>query len=1533
MNTLNKTYKIIKITIISIISTIVGLLCTLYILLSIPAVQNGIKGIGEEELSKLLHAKIEIKSVSISPFNQLVANNIKVYDQNKEVAATIDKLGAGFSFYNLIFRQRLVFTYAEIINLNANIYKETPQSPTNIQFIIDALSKKDTNSKPSKFDVKIYNIVIRKSSLAFNVLSEDYKENIFDKNHIEVQNLTGDIVLPLLKNDNFIVNVKRLAFNEKSGFTLKSLALNAEIRNTFARVRNFRIELPNSTLATEDFTVNYSSLKNLKNEIFGIPINLNISNSFISPNDFACFSPNLSTLEENLNFTLALRGTLASLQIPVLNINSENNKLAINISGNVDNLNDKENLSFKIPHIKINAKSDEISTITSKLPSLSPKASKIIANCGNISLDGSISGSPKDIKFLGSTNTSIGNLKINAGFRTDTATHRSVIKGYVKTPNIKLGKLISKENLLGDVSLDLKLNVYAYNKVLSGKIDGNINHLDFKGYRYNNIIADIDINRNKYSGELKVKDENIDVNIFGTALIDRKNSDFNLNINAQDINLNALNLFKKHEDKKLSFSALANFSGNNIDNASGYIEIDNLNFVDNDDNGAKYNQFLMTVDSETIPKRISLKSDVLTGELSGQYSFKHLVPALKDIFAKAMPTVFPKVENKRFVKKQTPKPNDFVFNFTVEDNNEIFKIIKSPVTIVHPIKIHGKVNTIENECLFTINAPYIKQKNKIIDNTFLKVEMNEPRQIYEIQAHSVLPTKSGNMALNLLFNAANDRVDTDINWKIDRKETFEGKVNLSTLLFRDENESLCVNTDINSSDLIFNDTIWNVMPAKITYADKVVNVSKFEVKSLNQFVKIEGKASPDPEDQLIVDLEDINLDYIFETLNIPNVSFGGQATGRFFASNLFTKIPTLNTPKLHVINFSYNNSLLGNTDIESHWVPETKAVDINAEISQRNGHTSFVNGAIFPTQDSLYIDFKTDKIDVGFLKPYMSAFTSDISGYASGNGTLFGNFKRINFMGDIYGEDLKIRIDYLNTNYTCTDSIHVRPDIIDLDNITIYDKFGKSALLNGRITHEAFHNARFDFSITNAQDFLCYDITPSINPIWYGTIFGNGSAFVKGAPGIINIDVNMSTAPKSKFTFVLSDQEAAGDYNFITFVDRNKKNIEVVDTVPEKIRLLKAKKDKNQGPPTQLNLNLQVEATPQAQMVLVMDPVGGDKIRARGSGNLKMAYNSYDDELTMMGKYTLEKGYYNFTLQDIIIKEFTIKDGSSISFNGDPLAARLDISAIYSVNASLTDLDESFALDKDMNRTNVPVHAVLKAAGDIREPSVSFDLEFPTLTQEAYRKIKSIISTEDMMNMQIIYLVALNRFYTPEYTNTQSNNSELANVASSTISSQLSSMLGQIDENWTIAPNFRTNKGDFSDIEVDLALSSQLLNNRLILNGNFGYRDNSLNANSSNFIGDFDIEYLLTKNGSIRLKAYNRYNDQNYYIKSALTTQGIGVVFKHDFDRLFDFLKKKKKPNIFKSSTKNESITKSTNDSISKNMTDSIHKMQIDSIK
>ncbi len=442
--------------------------------------------------------------------------------------------------------------------------------------------------------------------------------------------------------------------------------------------------------------------------------------------------------------------------------------------------------------------------------------------------------------------------------------------------------------------------------------------------------------------------------------------------------------------------------------------------------------------------------------------------------------------------------------------------------------------------------------------------------------------------------------------------------------------------------------------------------------------------------------------------------------------------------------------------------------------------------------------------------------------------------------------------------------------------------------------HTYFHNPVFNFRLRDAKSLLCYDTNEKINPLWYGTIYGSGHAQINGYPGQIDIDMNMTTDEGSKFYYIISDAEDIDQYSFLSFTDKRKQNkeAETTDSIPEYLLKFQKQKEEMEEGSSNVILSLKGTVTNDALVTLVMDPKAGDNITARGRGALQMDYNLASNDLRMIGTYVLDEGNYTFTLQDIIIKNFNIRKGSQIKFDGDPMNAILDITATYRVNTNLTDLDKSFSTDKELNRTNVPVDAVLLVNGPMTNPDITFDIELPSLTSDVERKVKSIVSTNDMMSRQIIYLLALNRFYTPEYTGGQSNGSEWSSMASSTISSQLSNILSQMTDKLDVAPSFRSEKGDFTDMEFDLALSSRLLNNRLLINGNFGYRDR--NTSNTQFVGDFDIEYLLNKSGNLRLKAYNHFNDQNYYLRSALTTQGVGVVFQRDFDRLF---KRKKEEN------------------------------------
>lgn len=1485
------------------VAGMVAIFVSVYLLLLFPEFQNGVRKTAEEELSKFLDTNVKMENVSISPFNQVVLENVVINAKDGSQLIKVDKLGACLSLYNLAVRKRLVFTYAEVMGLDAKINKPTPDAQTNIQFIIDILSPKNKNNPPKKFDLSIYNIVLRKSKLSYDVLSEPVVEGRFDKNHISLANLKADIAIPRLRNNNFEINLKRVAFEEKSGFELSKLAVNTHICDSMISVKGFRAELPNSCIKLSDFRLKFNSLKTIGQEIKNIDLSINTTGSYITPCDLSAIAPVLQKLQEPIKLNAVVNGDMKSLSVRKFQILTDSEQIGVSINGQIDNVLDKDSLNVNLSKIYVKANSNEIVEIVSAVTKVSDNAKKIIKNCGSVRIDGTLKGSLSKVFYNGYVATSKGKLHLNGDFVNQKSLFG--FKGEAKTKGFDVGALLGKQELLGMTAFDLDVNGVRKRGKLSAYLKGNVSYLELKGYRYHDILANLEVASNQFNGTLSINDENLALQLDGKALLDGENTHVDAVLDVNHCNLANINLSKKYPNHELSFKVNAFADGNQMNNLNGEVTVVDLKYVDENDEGIKLNSFLVSANNTKTPYEIVLASDVINGKLTGFYKFNTIIPAFKYIISNIFPALFDQNIAKAEAKDLM---NDFNYSFKIEGNektNTILNFVKSPVTLVYPVSLKGRFNENANSFSLNVDAPYLAQKQKLIEGSSFYVGTDTCGEL-ALNVKTTMPLKKGKLSLNVDGNGRNNRFDTGISWIVDREEDFHGDVNMSLRLGRvNETNNLMAIVDVNPTTLVFNDTAWHMHNSRIGVYNNNIRVNDFKVSCDKQFVKINGKTSANPEDELFVELQDINLDYIFETLQINNVTFGGRATGKIRASELLTKNPRLETESFFVDDMSYNQTLLGDADIKSYWNNDDKFVSIKADISQPNGCNSKVDGGIYVTRDSMSFDFDAEKLKVGFLKPFMSAFTSDIDGYASGFVQLYGRFSSLNLRGDVFAEDLKIKLDYTNVYYSATDSVKIIPNLISFENIQLKDRNGKTAKLSGYVAHEDFHNASFMFNVTDAVDLLCYDIPEKVRDPWWGTIYGTGGVNVIGDPGIVSIDVDMAIASGSKFYYELTDEAIALEYDFVTFTDKKKEEEERLrrEQEDEAERILKRLVEQQQkteiASSSKFSISIDAEISPAGQLILIMDPAGGDHVKATGNGTLTMNYDSSGD-LFMNGKYVIDKGTYNFTLQDIIVKDFIIKEGSSISFNGDPMKeTSIDLSAKYPLNANLLDLDESFATDKEFNRTNVTVNALLNVTGNIASPAISFDLEFPTLSSDAYRKVKSIVSTDDMMNRQIIYLLALNRFYTPEYMGGTNRKNELTSVASSTISSQLTSLLGQISDTWRISPNFKSDKGDFSDVEVNLALSSQLLNNRLLLNGNFGYRDDKMSSSSnSNFIGDFDIEYLLNKAGNIRLKAYNHFNDQNYYVKNALTTQGVGVLFKYDFDKAFEFMRKKNKAKL-----------------------------------
>lgn len=1480
---MKKLRKIVRAAAVTLLLLLVALPAGVYVVVSTPWAQEQLRAVAVSRLSELLGTDVSVGRVTYHPFNTLSVSGFRVNDDAGRPALEAARLSARFELWTFLKSGRLEFDYAVVDGPRLTISRERPGAELNIQPIIDRLQPRDKTKPPTEFDLKIGTVVVRNGRLRYDVLSEpDSIEGRFDPSHIAVTDFDLYAYVRQGSRRRWDVNLESLSLVERSGFVLSDLAVDVLATPEEINLRSLKVEMPGSSFALKPFRIRINGFESIAKELQTRSVELSpLAPARISTADLRFFAPILGEIDRVVDLDFSVSASMRQVNINRLSI-IDDSGLTLETAGTVANLSRPDSLEFNLLRLELQAPA---AATVGLLGNFNPQLAQVMVRTGDLTLRGTGTGdmTGAHLDFKARARGAIVDFK---GALTTADHYRSVgFDGHAGIRNLNLAELTGNP-AAGELDATLDGDGFIGPGTTRAKGLIEVARLGWNGYTYTGIKAEgsYDSADSMLDLIMTADDPALGMELTAEAA---PNNEFKTLVAEMTVHRLRPDLMfgSGRAGYKLSGHLNADLGGSHIDDLEGSVALSSVAYTDSTGAGLRAESFAVDIDRSGSKDMIKIASDYLNGTVEGAIAPSSLVATLREMVAEIVPDVI----EPTVLDEDTPV-NDFTFDLTLSNAETVSEFFNLPVQIIYPVDIIGSVNGPAGRAALTLDAAYLQQGDKIIDQTVVGAYLDTADERSLVYATSHIPTKKGPMTAVLGIAGSNNRFDTQIDWTLDRKIPLNGVINFSTELSRGEHDDLCANTQFNPGQINFGDNVWQIGRSSINWCDSKLVVDDFALTSESQSIKIDGVASAAPGDTMFVDLSNIELASIFETLEIDKALIGGYASGRFVATDAFSAEPYLATDNLHVDSIGYNYCTLGTADIKASWNNERKSFYLDADITNPEGQHSRIDGDIFAFTESLDLNFDATHIKVGFMKPFMEAFTSDVDGYVSGKARLFGTFKNIDLTGDVYAEDLRLKIDFTNTWYSASDSIHIKPGLIDLDNITIRDVNGHTAKLNGWLRHDYFHLPVFEFNVTEARDFLSYNVTSKLNPDWYGTIYGNGGATVKGRPGVVEIGVDMSTAPNSTFTFELTDRLDAEQYSFITFNDVSEivadKRIMAVDDIPAAVKEYQARQAAiSTDKPSDYLMDIKVDITSDAELIIVMDPVGGDRIRAHGAGDMAMKYDSSDNSLEMRGKYTLERGSYNFTLQDIIIKDFRIEPESTITFSGDPYSAELDLMAVYPLNANLSDLDESFTQDRELNRTNVPVHALLKVTGDMRQPAIKFDLRFPTLSGDTYRKVRSIISTEDMMSRQIIYLLALNRFYTPDYMGETTKGNEIFSVAASTISSQISNMLGKLSDNWSIAPNLRSDRGDFSDVEVDVALSSRLLNNRLLLNGNFGYRDKSLNTNQ--FVGDFDIEYLLTPRGTWRLKAYNRYNDQNYYLRQAATTQGIGIMFRRDFDSLF----------------------------------------------
>lgn len=670
MSKATRIKQAIRITVISTLVFYFGLIA----LLNLPAVQHRISTYAARELTRLTQAEVSIGNVDLGLLNRVVIQNVQIKDRQKKDMLGISRFSVKIDIPSLL-RGKIRISSVQLFGLDARLNRAHPKAPLNCQFLIDTFASKDTTKSEKSIDLRINSVLIRRGQIHYDVLSESNTPRRFNPHHIGISELSATISLKALQTDSLNAQIRRMSFNEQSGFQLKKFALKATATPKGIHLHDLNLSLPTTTVNIDTFTVAGELtapdfISDTQTTYMG---RLNAS---VTPADIACFVPALQHFQDSVHIDLAFHGRGKQAQCTNFYLSSPHKALEIHAEGMLDHSNPSQPPYFFGQITQADADKTAISWLIHNLKGTAAPVPDILQRLGFLKFQGDVSGYPSRITAHGTLQSQPGQINANLTMHTDTLTQQKSYSGKVSTHNFELGKLLAKKEL-GKTSFDLELNGLQYrNHQPESHIKGEISSLEYNDYQYQHIALNGNFKPGGFNGHLSLDDENGKISVDGNFVTQQTVPDFNLRVKVRDFRPHKLQLTKKYEDTDVSLNLTADFSGHSIDDIQGKISLDSLSVRTPDEEG---NYFLprLQIDatqlaSQDKQKEIRIDSPFLTGTIQGQYAYHTLLKSMEKVIRKHLPSLFPEEKPKKGRKKPAEPNNQFRFQFRME-NSEFFQ--------------------------------------------------------------------------------------------------------------------------------------------------------------------------------------------------------------------------------------------------------------------------------------------------------------------------------------------------------------------------------------------------------------------------------------------------------------------------------------------------------------------------------------------------------------------------------------------------------------------------------------------------------------------------------------------------------------------------------------------------------------------------------------------------------------------------------------------------------------------------------------------
>jgi hypothetical protein len=1462
-----------------IVAITVGCIIILNLILlgvfSFPFAQKRAADFALKKIKPIIKTEVSIDAIRFRLFNTLELKGIYVEDQQQDTLAYISKLGVRIHPFDLL-RSKVSVEKLSLDDFLLHAERPSPEEPFNFQFLIDAFAKeKDTTIVKEKkaWHIMANNVNLQNGRIQYHVQSVPHTPGLFNTSHIDIKAFNFKAKVDFHSLSEMQAEIIQFSFQEQeAGLSLNNLRATAEGDGTSITSNRLTISLNNTEIKVSE------ALFDRETKVFYAKV---ISEQ-VDPFDINIFTPRFAHLKKKVSFELEAEGSLPQAKVQQFTF-QYGSDTKINLSAEVSNFRDLDN-SDLVANVRQLTVSQEDLRDFIRIGPPEFESPAPLWNLGKLSLQLQARGKLRSFRYNGNVRTEQGNVTLSGVGKIRNKFQQMEFDGPVFADNMRVAQIIGEGPGVGNVTLRANAKVQIKKDAgVTVAADGKVESLIYKGYFYHDLDYSGTYSGHNVTAHIQADTEQNRIDLNGDVTFG-EDMHFLVNGNIDKLELKPFLMMKEWKNPYVSLQVDANFGGSSIDDMSGTMVVDNISLVDSNfiyNPGAIYLQ--AQYDTTSMEKRLQLMSTFLEAEIQGDYYISTIGKEIKQALHHHLPSIFTLPEE----TEREEGVNDFRFNLQIQNTEDISYAFSLPFYNVEQASINGKVQMTDND-LLQLNAHFPRLMVGNSDLRETKVDLlNMLSSSMSLNVDTYLVQENGYVNAHLKSDATADSLENILTYDLRQITTnSSGEIVLTAQFGRDDDANLSADMHILPTSVLFNNKQVKFNDATIGYRKDRIAIHNFGLRQQDMLLLgIDGVASKSEADNIRIFFNQTELESILSAFNVSSLS--GSINGGIYIRQALDN-PLIRTEDLRIEHIRVNNDSIGTLTIDGNWDYLYSGLDLNANLTHKGLRTLDIQGFI-PTGDNslqpLNVIFKVEEFNLNSIQPLTANVFSQLSGKVNSHISITGKLSEPVTEGWLGIDSGVMKIAYTNVTYYVSDTIEVNRDNVGLENLIIRDQNNNTANLNLRLSHSNFGKMAYHASI-RLNDFMLLNNKERTDLMVYGNLCLSGALDVTGSPMGIFGSGNVSSQSASEVMVMLPQMANATQYSGVVYINTQR---------ADSLAFLRKKESEF----TQINngvksgnpivMNLTVNLSPLLKAGVLLDPTTGNALEVSGNGELNVNFNSKSTPpVRLYGDYVINSGKFHYNLQNLRTIEFTIREGSRLTMEGNPMNTQFNITAFLPVRADLSVLSPTFATE--LANTRVPVNALLKINGDLEGMDLQYDIELPESSGDIQQRVNSFINNEENKILQFAYLATTGSFIPSEGSPDMNfGSSVFTRLASNTLSRGLDALFASaLSDNWSVSTNLETVDGTFENVRMGVDVSTRLFNDRLRLTTNLSYGDDSMLAGQQAFMGEFEMEYDI--NNWLMLRAYNRANERFY--RRNPTTQGAGVVVTKEaktFRDLFNF--------------------------------------------